>query len=95
MLAVAVARVADAEMRSANGCVASTTAATSCSRSQAVRPSGPPKPPTRTSPRGSRGRLTRPASDETTATPPASSAAASSRASAVPPRTSTAPGGGH
>ena len=53
----------------ANGCVASTTAATRCSASQRASASGPPKPPMRTSPSGRRGLATRPASDEVTATP--------------------------
>ena len=81
------ATAADAEMRCANGCVASTTAAISCSSIQRASSSGPPKPPIRVSPAGSRGLATRPASDEITGTPASSSAAASSRASAVPPRT--------
>ncbi len=38
-----------------------------CSASQRASASGPPKPPMRTSPTGSRGRATRPASDEITA----------------------------
>ena len=81
---------ADQDMRSANGCVASITAATPSARRYAASPSGPPKPPTRTSPTGRRGLAIRPASVETTRIPGvSSSAAASARASPVPPRMST------
>ena len=75
----------------ANGCVASTTAATCWARSQSARPSAPPKPPIRTSPAGSAGSRTRPASEETDAQlrPSPASRPASSRASPVPPRIST------
>ena len=72
-------------MPSAKGCVASTTARTSWSASHARSPSTPPNPPIRTSPTGSRGRWTRPASEDTTSTPASTSSSASSRASPVPP----------
>ena len=85
-----VAATAFAVIRAANGWVASTTASVRCSRSHAARPSAPPKPPTRTSPWGSAGTATRPASEEVTANAGSRcSAAASRRASAVPPSTST------
>ena len=53
--AVADADTACAVIVDAKGCVASTTAATPCSRSQAASPSTPPKPPIRTSPDGQCG----------------------------------------
>ena len=84
---VAQACAAEAEIRSANGWVASTTASTAFSSSQRASASGPPKPPVRTAPSGSRGLATRPASEVVTAMPSATSAAASVRASAVPPST--------
>ena len=74
----------------ANGCVASTTHAGRCSRSQAPSPSAPPKPPTRSTPAGDRGFVVRPASDVVTSQPSASSRVATARAWSVPPRSSTA-----
>lgn len=90
------AMAALALMVSANGWVASMTVSTPWVRSQSARPSGPPKPPTRTSPAGIRGRATRPASEVVTrvvASPPGPvSSAASCRASVVPPRIKRWPG---
>lgn len=51
------------EIRCANGCVASITASTRCSLNQTASAPGPPNPPMRSSPGGSRGRATRPASE--------------------------------
>jgi hypothetical protein len=85
----AAARAAELVIWAANGCVASTTARGRCCVSQSASPSGPPNPPIRTSPSGSTGSATRPASEESTSTPAATSAAASRRASPVPPSTST------
>jgi hypothetical protein len=82
----AAARAALAVIVAANGWVASTRRVMCSARRKAARPSAPPKPPIRTSPSGSRGRLTRPASEEITSAPAAVSSAASSRASPVPPR---------
>src|ERR1035438_5428855 len=86
----AQAATACALIVSANGWVASTTACTPSARAQSARPAAPPNPPTRTSPAGSTGLRTRPASELMTRRPgrPASSAA-SARASDVPPSTST------
>ena len=86
----AAAATASSVIRVANGWVASTTASVSWSRSQPVSPATPPKPPIRTSPSGSNGTATAPASDEVSAIPRcAPTAAASRRASAVPARRST------
>ena len=65
----AAASAAEAEMRAANGWVASTTARTGSAVRYATRPSTPPNPPTRTGPTGSAGSETRPASEESTSTP--------------------------
>ena len=56
------AMAALAEIRSANGCVASMTASMPLSRMNAARPSAPPKPPTRCG-RGGRGRASCPAGE--------------------------------
>ena len=72
----------------AYGWVASTTASTFESTSQRRIPSTPPNPPMRTSPTGSAGSGTRPASELITSTS-GCSRAASVRASEVPPSSST------
>ena len=85
----AAAATASSVIRVANGWVASTTASVSWSRSQRVSPA-PPKPPIRTSPSGSNGTATAPASDDVSSIPRCPpTAAASRRASAVPARRST------
>lgn len=77
----------------AKGWVASMTASTWCARSHSAMPSAPPKPPTRTSPGGSFGCATRPASELVTRNPSRGTRdSASRRASVVPPRTSTCKG---
>ena len=85
--AAAQASAACAVIVDAKGCVASTTASMSWSRSQAASPSTPPNPPMRTSPAGSGG-VAHPPGQRRHArrTPASTSAAASARASAVPPR---------
>ena len=82
----AAASAAFALIAAANGWVASTMPVIASVRRYPASPVAPPNPPMRTSPAGSRGWRTRPASDETTSTPAAVSPAASSRASPVPPR---------
>ncbi len=90
MSSVAAAVIAVAVIRVENGWVASTTAAVWWSRSHATSPSTPPKPPIRTSPSGSSGTATAPASDEVSAISGSRpTTAASLRASAVPPSSRT------
>src|ERR1700761_339990 len=77
-------------MVAANGGGASTTASIRFVVSHSASPSGPPNPPTRVSPSGSSGSVSRPASDETTwKSGSVDSSVARRRASPVPPSSRT------